>query len=285
MKVGLFVFATDSSSDPAALAKKAEEVGFESFWVPEHCVIPVHTTSAPYRRSVEEGIPEPYSHIADPFMVLAMASAVTQHIKLGTGICLIPERNPLLLAKEVASLDHFSGGRFIFGIGAGWLKEETEIMGGDFPHRWSQTRESIEAMKELWTKEEAEFHGKYYDFPPVRSFPKPIQKPHPPIFLGGASKRVFKRVVEWGDGWMPTLPSPEEVEQGRTTLDDLAAQAGRDPATIEVLAFGRPGQFKGRQAIKDVEQAGASRVTVWLEQTEGEEALIEIEEIARQAFP
>ncbi len=285
MKVGLFVFATDSSSDPAVLAKKAEEAGFESFWVPEHCIIPVHTTSAPYRRAASEGIPESYGHIADPFMVLARASAVTQRIKLGTGICLVPERNPLFLAKEVASLDHFSGGRFIFGIGAGWLKEETEIMGGDFPHRWSQTRESIEAMKELWTKEEAEFHGKYYDFPPVRSFPKPIQKPHPPIFLGGASKRVFKRVVEWGDGWMPTLPSPEEVEQGRTTLDDLAAQAGRDPATIEVLAFGRPGQFKDRQAIKGAEQAGASRVTVWLEQTEGEEALIEIEEIARQALP
>ena len=285
MKVGLFVFASDSSLDPGALAKRAEEVGFESFWVPEHCIIPVHTTLAPFRRSVEEGIPEPYSHIADPFMVLAMASAVTQHIKLGTGICLVPERNPLLLAKEVASLDHFSGGRFIFGIGAGWLKEETEIMGGDFPHRWSQTGESIMAMKELWTKDEAEYHGRYYDFPPVRSFPKPIQKPHPPIFLGGSAKNVFKRVVEWGDGWMPTLPSPEEVERGRTTLNELAAQAGRDPASIEILAFGRPGQFKDRQAIKDVELAGASRVTVWLEQTEGEDALIKIEEIARHVLP
>jgi alkanesulfonate monooxygenase SsuD/methylene tetrahydromethanopterin reductase-like flavin-dependent oxidoreductase (luciferase family) len=121
-------------------------------------------------------------------VALARASAVTKTIKLGTGICLIPERNPLLLAKEVATLDRLSGGRFIFGIGAGWLKEETEIMGGDFAHRWTQTKDAILAMKALWTQDEAEYHGQYYDFPRVRSFPKPAQKPHPPIFLGGSAK-------------------------------------------------------------------------------------------------
>ena len=270
--------------DPAVLAKRAEELGFESFWVPEHPIIPVKTTSAPFRRSPGEGIPDSYGRIVDPFVALARASAVTQRIKLGTGICLVPERNPLLLAKEIATLDHFSGGRFIFGIGAGWLKEETEIMGGDFPHRWAQTRDSILAMKELWTKDEAEYHGRYYDFPPVRSFPKPAQKPHPPIFLGGSAKNVFKRVVEWGDGWMPTLPSVKEVAQGRAALDSLAAGAGRDPSSIEVMAFGRPGQFRDREAIKDLERAGASRVTVWLEQTSGREALAEMERIAQSVL-
>jgi len=203
---------------------------------------------------------------------------------VGTGICLVPERNPLLLAKEIATLDHFSGGRFILGIGAGWLKEETEIMGGDFPHRWAQTRDSIFAMKELWTKDEAEYHGRYYDFPPVRSFPKPAQKPHPPIFLGGSAKNVFKRVVEWGDSWMPSLPSVKEVAQGRAALDSLAAAAGRDSGSIEVMAFGRPGQFRDRETIKDLERAGASRVTVWLDQTSGREALAEMERIAQSVL-
>jgi probable F420-dependent oxidoreductase len=284
MKIGVFVFATPESLDPAVLAKRAEELGFESFWVPEHAIIPVKTTS-PYRGSPGGVIPDSYSRIVDPFVALARASAVTQTIKLGTGICLVPERNPLLLAKEIATLDQFSGGRFIFGIGAGWLKEETEIMGGDFAHRWTQTREAILAMKELWAQEEAEFHGKYYDFPPVRSFPKPAQRPHPPIFLGGNARQVFKRVVEWGDGWMPTRTSAEEIRQGCATLKALAVQAGRDPRSIEVVAFGQAGQFRDRAAIEELEGAGASRVTIWLTQTVGEAALAETETIARQVLP
>ena len=192
MKIGIFVFATEYSADPATLARKAEDLGFESFWVPEHPVLPVRTTS-PFPAPSDDGrIPDSYNRIVDPFVALSRASAVTQTIKLGTGVCLIPERNPLLLAKEVATLDHFSGGRFIFGIGAGWLKEETEIMGGDFANRWTQTWEAILAMKELWTKEEAEYHGRFYDFPPVRSFPRPVQRPHPPVLLGSKGRYVFK---------------------------------------------------------------------------------------------
>ena len=312
MKIGIFVFNTGYSLDPAVLAKRAEELGFESFWVPEHCVIPVKITS-PHRGSPDGVIPESYSRIMDPFIALARASAVTQTIKLGTGICLVPERNPLQLAKEVASLDHFSGGRFIFGIGAGWLKEESEIMGADFPHRWSQTREAVLAMKELWTKDEAEYHGKYYDFPPVRLFPKPTQKPHPPILLGGNSKNVLKRVVEWGDGWMPgSDASIEEVKRGRATLSALAERAGRDPRSIEILAFGQSGvwtnrepfgkdgrlrpsrslasvtpaqiQLRDRQLIEDLEGSGVDRVTIWLTPTERDEALAEMEAIAREVL-
>jgi probable F420-dependent oxidoreductase len=280
MKIGIFVFETDTSLDSAVLAKQAEELGFESFWVPEHAIIPVKTTS-PYAGSPDGIIPDTYSRVVDPFIALARASAVTEKIKLGTGICLVPERNPLLLAKEIATLDRYSGGRFIFGIGAGWLKEETEIMGGDFPHRWTQTREAVLAMKELWTKEESEYHGRYYDFPAVRSFPKPFQKPHPPIFLGGKARNALKRVVEWGDGWMPNRSSPEEIKRGRETLNELAAKAGRDPASIQIMAFGASGQFRDRESIKDLEEAGADRVTIWLTHTESAQALAEMEETAR----
>ncbi len=283
MNVGIFVFETAYSLDTAVLARHAEELGFESFWVPEHPVIPVTTTS-PYRGSSDGVIPDTYKRIVDPFVALARASAVTTKIKLGTGICLVPEHNPLLLAKTIATLDHFSGGRFIFGIGAGWLQEETEVMGGDFPHRWTQTREAILAMKELWTRDEAEYHGQYYDFPPVLSFPKPVQKPHPPILLGGTARQVFQRVVAWGDGWMPNRVTAEEIRRGRHALNELAGQAGRDPQSIEVLAFGFSGQFRSRVAIQELAEVGANRVTIWLDQTAGEAALTEMDQIARQVF-
>jgi probable F420-dependent oxidoreductase len=282
MQIGVFVFATDASADPAVLAKKAEEVGFASFWVPEHPVIPIKYTSR-YPGSADGIIPDAYGRIVDPFVALARASAVTKTIKLGTGICLIPERNPLLLAKEVATLDRYSNGRFLFGIGAGWLKEETEIMGGDFAHRWTQTKDAIMAMKELWTKDEAEYHGKYYHFPAVRSFPKPAQKPHPPIFLGGTAQNVFKRVVEWGDGWMPVRASVDEIKKGRATIDELAKQAGRDPKTIEVMAFGFPGRFRKREEIDDLARAGVNHVTIWIT-TDGEGAVKEIEDLAREVL-
>ena len=284
MKIGIFVFQTGNSVDTAVLAKKAEDLGFDSFWVPEHAIIPVNTAS-PWPGSADGIIPDYYSQIVDPFVALGRASAVTKTIKLGTGVCLVPERNPLLLAKEVATLDHFSGGRFIFGIGAGWLREETEILGGNFEHRWTQTRESVMAMKELWTKEEAEYHGEYYDFPPVRSFPKPAQKPHPPIYLGGNARNVFRRVVEWGDGWMPSLTSVETIKRGRATLNELAEKAGRDPASIEVLAFGQSGEYRDREVIKDLEESGVSQVTIWLEQRDdGDKALAELEETARRVL-
>jgi probable F420-dependent oxidoreductase len=284
MKIGVFVFQTDDVLDPSVLAKRAEELGFESFWVPEHPIIPLRTSS-PYRGSPDGSIPESYGRIVDPFIALARASAVTQSIKLGTAICLVSERNPLLLAKEIATLDRFSGGRFLFGIGAGWLKEETEIMGGDFPHRWTQAREAILAMKELWTKAEAEFHGKYYDFPPVRSFPKPAQQPHPPILVGGNAPNVLKRVVAWGNGWMPGRVSVADIRRGCATLRELAEQAGRDPMSLEVMAFGGAGQFRERASIEEMEEAGARRVTIWLTQTAGEALLAEMEELARQVLP
>ena len=280
MHIGVSNFPTGHSVDPAVLAKRAEELGFDSFWVPEHAIIPVQTTSR-YPGSGDGTIPENYDQIADPFIALSRASATTRTIELGTGICLVPEHNPLLLAKEVATLDHLSGGRFLFGIGAGWLKEETEIMGGNFPHRWTQTREAIEAMKELWTKDESEYHGEYYDFPPVRCYPKPARKPHPPILLGGTARSVFKRIVDWGDGWMPTRATPEDIRQGREKLNELAAQAGRDPKSIQVIAYSLP---PDREVVKDYEEAGADMGTHRVASLPEKEALAQLEDIARKVL-
>src|SRR5215813_5407817 len=283
MKVGLVHYlSTAYAIGPAVLAKRAEELGFDSLWLPKHPIMPVRTVT-PF--PLGGPIPAFYADFIDPFVGLARASAVTKTLNLGTGICLVPERNPLLLAKEIATLDHFSGGRFLFGIGAGWLKEETEIMGGDFAHRWTQTQDAILAMKELWTKEESEYHGKYYNFPAVRSFPKPTHKPHPPVLLGGASKYVFKRIVEWGDGWLPTGASVEGIQRGRATLNELAKQAGRDPQSLDVIAFGQPGQFADREEIKALEKAGISHATIWLRRVKGNEVITELEELARRVLP
>ena len=258
MNIGISVPLPAYLVDVGAMARTAETLGFESFWCAEHPFIPVRTTSR-FPGSPDGVIPEAYSHFIDPFVALARASGTTSRIRLGTGIVLVPERHPLLLAKEVSTLDLFSGGRFLFGIGAGWLREETELMGGDFDHRWSQTRESILAMKELWTKPEAEYHGKYYDFPPVRSNPKPAQTPHPPVLLGGDAPRVLERVVAWGDGWLPNRVTPAELREKRATLDRLARAAGRDPASISISVHGQPAD---RDLIAQFHDAGATRVIV-----------------------
>jgi probable F420-dependent oxidoreductase len=178
---------------------------------------------------------------------------------LGTGIVLVPERNPLVLAKEIAALDHYSGGRFLFGIGAGWHREETTIMGGDFDHRWTQTREAVQALKQLWTEDEAEFHGHYYDFPPVKCNPKPAQKPHPPVILGGMAKNVLQRVARWGDGWLPNRVTPKDVDDSRKILDTLAEELGRDPAKLSISVYGQPAD---RDLIQSYLSAGANRVVV-----------------------
>ena len=281
MDIGISTFPTDYSIDIAVLAKRAEELGFESLWVPEHPVIPVNAKT-PWPGSPDGVIPKVYADIVDPFVALARASAVTSTLRLGTGICLVPERNPLLLAKEVATLDMYSGGRFLFGIGAGWLKEETEIMGADFEHRWTQTREAVLVMKELWTKTESEFHGRHYDIPPVYSFPRPAQRPHPPVLLGGMAPNVFKRVVAWGDGWMPNRVTPDQVHQGRATLDELAEAAGRDPASIQVSVFGQPAD---PDLIARLKESGADRVMMRVETAPEGESLADLDRIAKAVLP
>jgi len=280
MKIGVAMFFHSESVDVNVLAQKAESLGFESLWLPEHPIIPVHTTSR-YGGTPDGSIPPRMSDMADPFISLARASAVTDSIKLGTSICLVPEHNPISLAKQIATLDIASNGRFMFGIGAGWLKEETEIMGGDFEHRWSQTREAILAMKELWTKDESEFHGRFFDFPPVKCFPKPLQKPHPPVILGGSASNVFKRVVAWGDGWMPVRATLDQVRMGRATMDELADSAGRDPRSIEITVYGAPAEA---EEIWKFEDAGADRAIVSLNSTLEGEGIAELEHLAQNVI-
>lgn len=277
MKIGLVIFLTDYSIDVGVLAKRAEEMGFESLWLPEHPIIPVEFKT-PVTFTADSKLPKYYYDTVDPFVALGKAAGVTTTMKLATGVCLLPERNPLLLAKEVATLDLISGGRFLFGIGAGWLKEETEIMGGDFEHRWTQTKESVMAMKELWGKTRSEHHGKYYNFPPVYSFPRPVQRPHPPIILGGSAPRVIERVVAWGDGWIPTQATPERIREGREKIDRLAKATGRDPASIELSAFWQP---PDRDLIRRLEQAGAVRVVIPLSSIPEKESLAQLDSIAK----
>ena len=267
MKVGTSVPLPAYTIDPAFMAKKAEDLGFDSIWYAEHPAVPVHSDS-PFPATGGE-IPWTYSHFTEPYIALARASAVTSTIKLGTGITLVPERHPLLLAKEVAALDLYSDGRFQFGIGTGWLKEETEVFGGDFPRRWTQTREALDVMKRCWTEEEAEYHGKYYDFPPVRSFPKPVQKPYPPILVGGMAPNVLKRIVAHADGWLPNRVTPQEIENSRKELATLCADVGRDPASIQIVIYG---QEPDRAHFQSLVDAGADSVVVkpeWVE-TEAE---------------
>ena len=278
MQVGIAMFVTDYSIDVVSLAQKAEACGFDSVWLPEHPIIPVHTTT-PFPGATDGVIPPYYAQAMDPFVALAAAAAVTSKIKLGTGICLVPERNPLHTAKEIATLDQISGGRFIFGIGAGWLKEETEIFGANFPRRWSVTREAVLAMKALWTQDEAEFHGAFIDFPPVKSYPKPIQKPHPPILLGGAAKNVLQRVVAYGDGWMPTRMSPERIQENRNRLNELATAAGRDPATLPIRVFGAPNDADAKRRYED---AGAQAMVILLPPTKPDEAVRILEDTAQR---
>ena len=281
MDIGVFQILPGTEADPAKVAKRAEELGFDSYWVPEHPIYPIKG-SVPYPGGAPEDPPPDYLwQMPDPFIALARASAVTERIKLGTGVCLVPERNPLLMAKEIASLDAYSGGRFLFGIGGGWHKEECEIMGGDYDRRWGQTKDSILAMKQLWTQDVSEYHGKYYDFPAVKSFPKPANTPHPPVILGGVSaQRVFKRVVEWGDGWMPLVESVDDIGSGVSALRQYSEEAGRDPNSIDVTAFSLPGQWETGDDVQALEKAGANRMVLWLGKGDLEQMYARLERFA-----
>ena len=242
MKIGILAWITPKSPDAATVARKCEALGFESFFLPEHPIIPVHCKT-PY--PIGDGkIPELYTRMVDPFIGLAFAAAATKRIKLGTGVCLVPEHEPITLAKEIATLDLFCGGRFIFGIGAGWLIDESEIMGVDFRRRWAVTREYIRAMKELWTKPEASFEGEFVKFPPVLSYPKPAQKPHPPIHIGagglGPVERALKNTVAIADGWAPLRMPPDRLAAELAKLKKMCAEANRISPKWKSPSISRP---------------------------------------------
>ena len=235
MHIGLCIFATDYSIRVDELARAAEERGFESLFLTEHTHIPA-SRRTPFPGGGE--LPREYSHTLDPFVALMAAAAATRTLLVGTGICLLIERDTITTAKEVASLDLLSGGRFLFGIGGGWNAEEMENHGTIFKTRFKRLTEQVLAMKEIWTKDEAEFHGEIVRFDPIWAWPKPAQKPHPPILMGGESGHTLQRVVDFCDGWFPRGRAAERVFAGLEDLRARASRAGRDMKTISVSVFG-----------------------------------------------
>ncbi|MFI5316210.1 MAG: LLM class F420-dependent oxidoreductase [Myxococcota bacterium] len=257
MKFGLTIFPTQDSISPVELARAAEERGFESLWFPEHSHIPAKRES-PWPGGPE--LPKMYYDVFEPFAALAAAAAVTSRIKLATGICLVVQRDPIQTAKSVATLDRVSGGRFLFGIGAGWNAEEMRNHGSDFKRRIPLMRERVLAMKQIWTRSQAEYHGRFVDFAPLMSWPKPVQRPHPPIHVGGGFPKGAARAIEYGDGWLP-IHGRDEIFGRLPEFRRLASDAGRDPAALEVSIFGmRPEPAE----LAKARDAGIARVVLGL---------------------
>lgn len=254
MDFGIGMFATDYAIRIDDLARAAEERGFESLWVPEHTHIPTSRRS-PWPGGPE--LPEEYRHTLDPFVALATAAAVTQRLKIGTGICLLVERDPITTAKEIASLDLLSRGRFLFGIGAGWNAEEMAHHGTTFRTRWRLLRERVLAMKRIWTEDAASYEGEFTRFEPIWSWPKPVQRPHPPIYLGGHGPKTLARVVDYCDGWFPISVRAGDLEAGILSLRHLAEAKGRDPRSIAISLYGAPAQ---PEALARLAAAGVGRV-------------------------
>lgn len=273
MKIGISTFPTDYSISAVALARAAEERGFDSLWVTEHTHIPA-SRRTPYPQGGE--LPSIYWESYEPFTFLAQAAAVTESLLVGTGVCLVPEHHPIALAKRAASLDSLSGGRFLFGIGAGWNAEELEHHGVPFAERWKVLAESVQAMKLMWTEKEAEFHGKYVDFEPIWVEPKPARKPHPPLFIGASSKWAIQRVVEFADGWMPIIGTCD-LDERMTQLRQLCDEKGRDVTEIDVSVFAAPAD---KAAVEALAKQGVNRIVPLLPSVAESDALRQLDKQA-----
>jgi probable F420-dependent oxidoreductase len=260
MDFGASMFFTDYSMCAGELARALEERGFESVWAPEHSHIPLSRQS-----SFPSGgdLPKQYYDVMDPFVSLTLAAAVTRTIKVGTGVCLVAQRDPIQTAKLVASLDQVSGGRFLFGVGGGWNADEMADHGTEFKTRFKLMRERIEAMQEIWTKTKPEYHGEMVDFAPMMSWPKPVQKPHPPVIVGGMFPHAARRAIRYGDGWIPhsRRPQYEDVTDFLPQFRQMAAEAGRDLASVPVTVWGVAPDY---DRLRRYEDQGVARGVVQL---------------------
>ncbi|GEP54709.1 LLM class F420-dependent oxidoreductase [Reyranella soli] len=274
MRVGAFYFPADYGINMAELAKALEDRGFDSLFVPEHTHIPASRKS-PFPGGGE--LPKRYSHTHDPFVALSFAAAATKKLKLGTGILLVPQHEPIVTAKAIASLDQLSGGRFILGIGGGWNVEEMENHGAKYQTRFKQMREHVLAMKELWTKDEASYNGEFVKFDRVWSWPKPAQKPHPPVILGGETDHTLRRVIEYCDGWFPRPRGGFDVVKGVAHLHQMAEKAGRDPSTITTIVFGAANDAK---ALESYDKAGIQSALLAIPDESRDEILRYLDKIA-----
>jgi probable F420-dependent oxidoreductase len=270
MDFGLAIFLTDETIGPAEMARLAEERGYESLFVPEHTHIPL-----PRRTPWGDGseMPRHYYRTLDPFVALTAAAAVTTRLRLGLGVCLVIQRDPIVTAKEVATLDLLSGGRVDFGIGAGWNREEIEHHGTPFGNRFGVMRERVEAMRAIWTEEEATYHGRHVQFDRVTAWPKPVQRPHPPVLIGGNGERVLDRVLRYGDGWFPNREAG--LAERIADLQRRAAEAGR--GHIQVTYFGAD---RDPAAIERLTAAGVDRILFYLPSAPADEVERALDELA-----
>jgi probable F420-dependent oxidoreductase len=274
MEIGLAIFLTDYTIEPTRLGPLVEERGFESLLLTEHSHIPVSRETP---RPGGGELPPEYSHCCDPFVGLAMVAAVTERLKIGTGICLVVERDPIMTAKEVATLDHLSGGRVLFGVGAGWNFEEMRNHGTDPRRRFSVMRERVEAMKAIWTQDEAEYHGEFVSFDPIWAWPRPRQKPHPPVMVGGTGERVLDRVLAYGDEWMPNrVEDPEKLGERIAELERRAEEAGRDRIPVSVFGAKPDAGF-----VERLGAAGVSRCWFYIRPAEPGEVERQLDELAQ----
>jgi probable F420-dependent oxidoreductase len=273
MEFGASIFFTDYSITPAALAVAMEERGFDSLWAAEHSHIPV-----PRRTPAPGGgeLAKRYYDVMDPFVTLTAAAAATKKLKVGTGVCLVIQRDTIQTAKLVASIDQVSGGRFLFGIGGGWNAEEIENHGTQFATRMKKMREQIEAMKEIWTKDKAEYHGDLVDFPTMMTWPKPVQKPYPPVLLGGAFPWAARRAIRYGNGWYPNASSGNPDEY-LPKFREMAREAGRDPNSLELTLGGAPEDVDRLKHFRDL---GVARVNFPLMSEKADEILPRLDRIA-----
>jgi len=257
MQFGASMFFTDYAMSAPALAVALEQRGFDIVWAPEHSHIPL-SRKTPFIMGGE--LPKRYYDVMDPFVTLTAAAMATRTLKVGTGVCLIAQRDPIQTAKLVASIDQVSGGRFVFGIGNGWNQDEMENHGTDFRTRHKRARENVEAMKAIWTQAKAEYHGEFVNFDPMMTWPKPVQKPHPPIIVGGAFPYSARRAIRYGDGWMPqvTTYAKEPLSDLIPRFRQMAAEAGRDPASLSISIGG---QGPDLDLVKRYRDMGVDRVS------------------------
>jgi probable F420-dependent oxidoreductase len=268
MHVGAAMFFTDYSMAPAELGRALEERGFESVWAPEHSHIPLSRKS-----SFPSGgeLPKQYHDVMDPFVSLTAAAVATSKIKVGTGVCLVIQRDTIQTAKLVASLDQVSGGRFLFGIGGGWNQDEMEDHGTVYATRFKKMREQVEAMKAIWTQNKPEYHGDIIDFPPMMTWPKPVQNPLP-VIVGGAFPHAARRALRYGDGWIPhsRRPQYEDVTDFLPRFQQMAAEVGRDPASVPITVWGVSETVDRLQRYRD---QGVARIVVSLPSEPAEKTL------------
>jgi len=266
---GAAIFFTDYSMGPVDLGRALEERGFGSLWAPEHSHIPL-SRRTPFPQGGE--LPKKYYDVMDPFVTLTAAAAATTRLQVATGVCLVVQRDPIQTAKQVASLDQISGGRFLFGIGAGWNAEEMADHGTEFKSRFALMQERVEAMKAIWTESKPEYHGQFVDFPPMMTWPKPVQKPHPPVIVGGAFPHGARRAIAFGDGWVPHARRPQygDVLGLLPQFRKLAVEAGRDPALLPITVFG---VTEDAELLARYRDAGVARIVFTLPPAKAEEVL------------